>query len=160
MRLSALPPIGIESGHTALSGHGKIAAARASALGRLKSRFTTETSIFVGLEWPAVDCDRLHGSPCFSITTQTRFVGERRIEKVFKIIRIVVLDKPVKFVRAAVADQLLAIDEKRCRQHEDMLDVRICRTPFFLKVGMIFRLDYQRVVGRSHGIGKSTRRDR
>jgi hypothetical protein len=49
---------------------------------------------------------------------------------------------------------VLGIDaEARARRHDDVLDVWIGRAKFLGKLGMIFRLDDQRVVGRRHRIG-------
>jgi hypothetical protein len=57
-----------------------------------------------GFQWPAIDCDCLHGSPGFSIATQASHVTKGRIQKIFEIVRIVVLDNPVESVDGAVAD--------------------------------------------------------
>ena len=47
------------------------------------------------LQWPTVYGNGLHGFPGFAIATQADFIAERRIKKVFVVIRIIAFDKSV-----------------------------------------------------------------
>ena len=66
------------------------------------------------------------------------------------------LDEPVELVGTTIADQLLAIDEERCRHDQYVLDVRICRAPLFTKLGVILHLNDQSVwvLGRRRRLGE------
>src|SRR5688572_12388515 len=103
----------------------------------------------------AVQRHGLHGASGLPIAAEPRRVAKGRIEEILVVVRIVVLDDPVQLVRGAVADQLLAIDEQRRRQHEHMLDVRIGGAPLLFQLGVVLRLN-----DRDVGLGICRRGDR